>query len=231
MSSNREIFLDGLRLNNTGPMALFGVCPLLAVTSSLITGLALGLATTIALVFSNFTVSVVRGRLRPEIRIPAYALIIAAVVTVIQLLMQTWFFDLYQVLGIFVPLIVTNCAIMGRAETFAVRNSPLPSMLDGFATGLGFCLVLVLLGTTRELLGKGTLFSHGELIFGAPGNAWQLAVLPDHYGFSLALLPPGAFMCLGFLMAGRNWLDSCRAGGERPGQAVRLRQHVPLESS
>ncbi len=206
MSSYRQIFLDGFWLHNTGLVVLFGLCPLLAVTSTIVTGFALGIATTVALVFSSLAVSLVRGILSVEIRIPIYVLIIASVVTVIQLLMQAWFFGLYQVLGIFVPLIVTNCAILGRAEAFASRNSPLPSVVDGLATGLGFCLVLVVLGAVRELLGHGTLFSQAGLIFGAPGDHLQLSVLPDHYGFLLAILPPGAFMCLGLLIAGRNWL-------------------------
>jgi len=206
MSSYRKIFLDGFWLHNTGLMVLFGLCPLLAVTSTVVTGFALGIATTVALVFSSLAVSLVRGILAAEIRIPTYVLIIASVVTVIQLLMQAWFFDLYQVLGIFVPLIVTNCAILGRAEAFASRNSPLPSVVDGLATGLGFCLVLVVLGAVRELLGHGTLFSQARLIFGTPGDNLLLSVLPDHCGFLLALLPPGAFMCLGLLIAGHNWL-------------------------
>jgi len=208
MSSYRKIFLDGFWLHNTGLVVLFGLCPLLAVTRTLVTGLALGIATTMVLVFSNLAVSLARGIPGAEIRIPAYVMIIASLVTVIQLLMQAWFFDLYQLLGIFIPLIVTNCAILGRAEAFASRNAPLPSVVDGLATGLGFCLVLVLLGAVRELLGHGTLFSQAGLIFGNLGDKLQLSVLPDQGGFLLALLPPGAFMCLGFLIAVRNWLAS-----------------------
>jgi len=206
-SSYRKIFLDGLWHQNTGLVVLLGLCPLLAVTGTVINGLGLGLATILTLVFSNLAVSLARGILRPEIRIPAYVLIIASVVTVIQLLMQAWLYDLYKVLGIFIPLIVTNCAIIGRAEAFAARNRPLPAIVDGFATGLGFCLTLVLLGALRELVGRGTLFSQADLMFGHWADAMQLTVIPDHPGFLLAILPPGAFIGLGLMIAARNFLN------------------------
>jgi electron transport complex protein RnfE len=201
----RQIFIDGLWRQNTGLVILLGLCPLLAVTGTAVNGIGLGLATTLTLVCSNFAVSLSRRLLRPEIRIPAYVLIIASVVTTIQLLMQAWFHDLYRVLGIFIPLIVTNCAIIGRAEAFASRNPPLYSALDGFATGLGFCLTLMALGAFRELVGRGTLFSQAELLFGEIGRSLQITVSPDHPGFLLAILPPGAFIALGLLIAGRNW--------------------------
>jgi len=177
-----------------------------------VNALGLGLATTLTLVFSNLAVSIARSILRPEIRIPAYVLIIASVVTVIQLLMQAWFHDLYRVLGIFIPLIVTNCAIIGRAEAFASRNRPLPSLVDGLATGLGFCLALVVLGALREIVGRGTLMSQAQLMFGELGESLQLTLIPDHPGFLLAMLPPGAFIGLGLLIAGRNWLDANLSG-------------------
>jgi electron transport complex protein RnfE len=204
----RKVFFDGLWQQNTGLVVLLGLCPLLAVSGTVVNALGLGLATTLTLVFSNLAVSLVRGVLRPEIRIPAYVLIIASVVTVIQLLMQAWFHDLYRVLGIFIPLIVTNCAIIGRAEAFASRNRPLAAAVDGLATGLGFCLALVLLGALREIVGRGTLFSQAQLMFGEFGEALQLTLIPEHPGFLLAMLPPGAFIALGLLIAGRNWLDS-----------------------
>jgi electron transport complex protein RnfE len=165
----RRIFLDGLWQQNTGLVVLLGLCPLLAVSGTVVNAIGLGLATTLTLVFSNLAVSLARRALRPEIRIPAYVLIIASVVTVIQLLMQAWFHDLYRVLGIFIPLIVTNCAIIGRAEAFASRNAPLPSVVDGLATGLGFCLALVALGALREIVGRGTLMSQARLMFGDLG--------------------------------------------------------------
>jgi len=208
----RKIFLEGLWQQNTGLVVLLGLCPLLAVSSTVVNALGLGLATTLTLVFSNLAVSIARSILRPEIRIPAYVLIIASVVTVIQLLMQAWFHDLYRVLGIFIPLIVTNCAIIGRAEAFASRNRPLPSLVDGLATGLGFCLALVVLGALREIVGRGTLMSQAQLMFGELGESLQLTLIPDHPGFLLAMLPPGAFIGLGLLIAGRNWLDANLSG-------------------
>lgn len=204
----REIFINGIWRQNTGLVVLLGLCPLLAVSNTVVNGLGLGLATTLTLVFSNLAVSLARPALRPEIRIPAYVIIIASVVTVIQLLMQAWLHELYLVLGIFIPLIVTNCAIIGRAEAFASRNKALPSIVDGLATGLGFCLALVALGATREIIGKGTLMSQANLMFGDLGASLQLTVIPGHPGFLLAILPPGAFIGLGLLIAGRNWLDS-----------------------
>lgn len=204
----RQIMKDGLWHRNTGLVVLLGLCPLLAVTGTVVNAVGLGLATLLTLVVSNLAVSLARGVLRPEIRIPAYVLIIASVVTVIQLFMQAWFHDLYRVLGIFIPLIVTNCAIIGRAEAFASRHAPLPAMLDGLATGLGFCMALVLLGAVREILGRGTLFSQARLMVGEVGDALQLTLIPDYSGFLLAVLPPGAFIGLGLLVAARNWLDA-----------------------
>jgi electron transport complex protein RnfE len=220
--SYRRIFHDGLWQQNTGLVVLLGLCPLLAVTGTVVNAIGLGLATTITLVFSNLSVSLLRGVLRPEIRIPAYVLIIASVVTVVELLMQAWFHDLFRVLGIFIPLIVTNCAIIGRAEAFASRQRPLAAVVDGLGTGLGFCLALVLLGALRELVGRGTLFSQARLMFGDIGAALEITVVPDHPGFLLAMLPPGAFIGLGLLIAGRKWLDGRSAArkAEKPARAV-----------
>jgi electron transport complex protein RnfE len=165
-STLKQILTDGAWRQNTGLVVLLGLCPLLAVTNTVINGLALGLATMLTLMISNLSVSAMRGLLKPEIRIPAFVLIIASVVTVIEMLMHAFFYDLFRVLGIFIPLIVTNCAIIGRAEAFASRNKPLASLIDGFATGLGFCITLVLLGTLRELTGRGTLLSGADMLLG-----------------------------------------------------------------
>ena len=219
----REIFVDGLWRQNTGLVVLLGLCPLLAVSGTVVNAVGLGLATTLTLVFSNLAVSLSRPLLRQEIRIPAYVLIIASVVTAVDLLMQAWFHELYLVLGIFIPLIVTNCAIIGRAETFASRHAPLPSVLDGLATGLGFCLTLVALGALREIVGKGTLLSQAELLFGRIGESLTITLIPEHPGFLLAILPPGAFIGLGLLIAARNGLNGWLAGRRerRPGPDAR----------
>ncbi|MFT5138661.1 MAG: electron transport complex protein RnfE [Lysobacterales bacterium] len=207
----KTIFMNGLWHQNTGLVVLLGLCPLLAVSGTVINGLGLGLATMLTLMASNLSVSLLRGLLRPEIRIPAFVLIIASVVTALELLMQAWLYDLYRILGIFIPLIVTNCAIIGRAEVFASKNRPLPSLIDGFATGLGFCLTLVLLGALRELTGRGTLFADAHLMFGSIGEKMTITVVPDHPGFLLAILPPGAFIGLGLLIAARNWWHARRS--------------------
>ena len=206
MSNNnlKQLLADGAWRQNTGLVVLLGLCPLLAVTNTLINGLALGLATMLTLMLSNLSVSVMRGLLKPEIRIPAFVLIIASVVTVIELLMNAYFYDMFRILGIFIPLIVTNCAIIGRAEAFASRNRPLPSLVDGFATGLGFCITLVLLGALRELTGRGTLFSGAEMLLGDWGRHLSLTIIPEHPRFLLAMLPPGAFLGLALLIAARN---------------------------
>lgn len=207
-ASYGQIWVDAFWRQNTGLVVLLGLCPLLAVTNTVVNAIGLGLATTLTLVASNLAVSLARRSLRPEIRIPAYVVIIASVVTTIQLLMQAWFYDLYRVLGIFIPLIVTNCAIIGRAEAFASRHRPVPAMVDGLATGLGFLLALVALGALREVAGRGTLFSEAQLMFGTLGKSLELTLVPGHPGFLLALLPPGAFIGLGLLVAARNWLNA-----------------------
>ena len=226
----RQIFVAGIWQQNTGLVVLLGLCPLLAVSGTVVNAIGLGLATTLTLVFSNLAVSLARRALRPEIRIPAYVLIIASIVTVIQLLMQAWFHDLYRVLGIFIPLIVTNCAIIGRAEAFASKNPPLPSVIDGLATGLGFCLALVALGALREIVGRGTLMSQAGLMFGELGESLQLTLIPDHPGFLLAMLPPGAFIGLGLLIAGRNWLDARLSGRLKQG-ATKPEAAVDIETA
>ena len=200
-----EITRDGLWRNNAGLVQLLGLCPLLAVTTTLVNGIGLGLATTAVLIGSNVTVSLLRPLLRKEIRIAAFVLIIASLVTTVDLLMHALFFDLHRVLGIFVPLIVTNCAIIGRAEAFASRNDPLRAATDGFMTGLGFAAVLATLGALRELIGQGSLFSQAHMLFGEAGHGLEIQLFDN--GFLLAALPPGAFIVLGFLIAAKNAID------------------------
>ena len=208
--SYTHILKEGLWLNNPGTVQLLGLCPLLAVTTTVINGLGLGLATTLTLVASNVIVSLIRRLVRPEIRIPVFVLIIASIVTVIELAMNAWLHELYLILGIFIPLIVTNCAIIGRAESFASRHTVDRALLDGLAVGVGFTLVLVILGGMRELIGQGTLLAQAHLMFGEFGNQLEIILLKDYRGFLLAILPPGAFLGLGFLIAGINIINARR---------------------
>lgn len=202
-----KIVLNGLWYNNPGLVQLLGLCPLLAVTGTLINGLGLGLATTFTLMTTNLTVSSIRRWVRPEVRIPIFVLIIASVVTAVELIMNAYFHGLYLVLGIFIPLIVTNCAIIGRAEAFASRNSVLVSLFDGLSMGIGFTLVLVVLGGMRELLGQGTLFNQADLLFGQSARDLTFSLFENYRGFLLAILPPGAFFGMGLLIALKNIID------------------------
>ena len=206
-SDSKQIFNEGLWRNNTALVQLLGLCPLLAVSGTVINGLGLGLATTLVLAGSNVTVSLIRNLVRPELRIPSFVLVIASFVTAVELLMQAFLYDLYLVLGIFIPLIVTNCVIIARAESFASKNNVWRSLLDGLAMGLGFTAVLLLLGAIREILGHGTLLSQAELMFGDGAQWLTITLIDDYRGFLLAILPPGAFLGLGFLIALKNVID------------------------
>ncbi len=197
---------DGLWDNNAVFAQMLGLCPLLAVSNTVINALGLGIATMMVLIISNMSVSLIRNIVRPEIRLPVFVVIIASAVTAIELVMHAWFHELYLVLGIFIPLIVTNCAIIARAEAFASKNTLGKSFFDGLMMGLGFTLVLVALGTMREVIGMGTLFSNAHIMFGN-GMQWlTIEVFSDYDGFLLAILPPGAFIGLAFLLAGRNYI-------------------------
>lgn len=204
MSTHSDIVRNGLWSNNPGLVQLLGLCPLLAVSNSVINALGLGLATLLVLTASNVAVSAIRNVVRDEIRIPVFVLVIAAFVTTVELAMNAWLHELYTVLGIFIPLIVTNCAIIGRAEAFASRNPVGHAALDGFMMGLGFALALVALGALRELLGRGTLLADADLLFGPIAAGWTLTIIPDFRGFLLAVLPPGAFIGLALLIAAKN---------------------------
>lgn len=206
-----SIWRQGLWANNAGLVQLLGLCPLLAVTATAVNGLGLGLATLLVLVVSNVSVSLSRRLLRPDIRIPLFVLIIATLVTVIDLVMQAWFATLSQTLGIFIPLIVTNCTILARAEAFASRRSVIDSLHDGLAQGAGFALVLIALGAGREIIGHGTLMADAHLLLGEWARMLEIRILPEAMGLLLALLPPGAFMGLGLLIAARNRVDRKRA--------------------
>lgn len=206
----REIALQGLWKNNPGLVQLLGLCPLLGTSSSMVNALGLGLATLFVLVCSSVSVSLIRSTLSETVRLPAFLLIIATLTTCIELLMQAWRFELYQVLGIFVPLITTNCVILGRAQIFASQNNLARSAFDALMMGLGFALVLLIIGTLRELLGHGTLLAGMELLFGPAAADWTVQV-PGYQGLLLAVLPPGAFLVLGLLIALKNRIDESLA--------------------
>lgn len=214
-TSISKIIYNGLWVNNPAFVQLLGLCPLLAVSNTVINALGLGLATTLTLVASNVMVSMIRHWVRPEIRIPVFVLIIASTVTIIELSMNAWFHELYNVLGIFIPLIVTNCAIIARAEAFASKNTVTSSFVDGLFMGLGFTAVLVTLGAMREMIGFGTLLQQAHLMFGEGARELTITLFENYRGYLLAILPPGAFIGLGFLIAGKNIIDKKQAVREK----------------
>lgn len=206
--SYRELSVNGLWKNNPALVQLLGLCPLLAVTGSVVNALGLGLATMMVLACSNTAVSMIRNFTSDAIRLPAFVMIIASFVTCIELLMRAYAFELYQILGIFIPLIITNCSILGRADAFACKNKVLPSMYDGFIMGMGFALVLVVLGAIREIIGSGTLFDNMDLLLGPMAADWGLVLFDNYPGMLVAVLPPGAFIFTGLLIALKNIIDN-----------------------
>jgi len=206
ISEMKDILHNGLWKQNTGLVQLLGLCPLLAISNSVVNAVSLGLATTLVMVVSSSAIALIRNYVPNEIRIPVYVLIISVLVTVVQYLMNAYMYALYIVLGIFIPLIVTNCIVLARAEAFASKNALLPSALDAFAMGIGLTAVLGILGGMREIFGHGTLFAGFDLALGDFAKSWVVTVIPDYHGFLLAILPPGAFIGLGLLIAGKNYL-------------------------
>lgn len=197
---------NGLWKQNTSIAQILGLCPLLAVTTNAVNGIMLSLATIVVMAMSNFAIASLRNLIPHEIRIPVFILIVAALVTVVDLLFNAQLHELYLVLGIFIPLIVTNCIVLARVEAFAAKNPPLQSTLDGVFMGSGMLWTLALLGGMRELLGNGTLLGGIDMVI--PGIQ-PLQILPENYpGFLLALLPPGAFILLGCMIAWKNWMDT-----------------------
>lgn len=205
----KEITEKGLWSNNPALVQLLGLCPLLAVSSTVVNALGLGLATMLVLLTTNSVVSLIRHYVSDAVRLPAFVMIIASAVTCTELLMKAFTFELYQILGLFIPLIVTNCAVLGRADAFASKNKLAPALVDGFMMGLGFLLVLVCIGALRELLGTGHLFADMHLIFGESARNWQINLFgADYPNVIFALLPPGAFIVAGFLIAFKNVIDA-----------------------
>jgi electron transport complex protein RnfE len=203
----REIIVNGLWKQNPGIVQLLGLCPLLAISSNVVNALSLGLATTLVMAVASGSVALVRDYIPHAARIPLFVLIIAALVTVVELLMHAYVLALYVVLGVFIPLITTNCIVLARVEAFASKRSTLLSVLDAIMMGLGLTLVLVVLGAFREILGKGTLLSGLDLALGPAAKEWVIHVIPDSQGLLLAILPPGAFIGLGLIIAARNWFQ------------------------
>ena len=205
MSTYREITANGLWKQNSILAQMLGLCPTLAVTANFTNAFSLGLATAFVMALSNGAVSLLRAFIPYEIRIPVFILIIAALVTVVDMAFNAWMHDLYLILGIFIPLIVTNCIVLARVEAFAAKNPAIHSVLDGFVMGLGLALVLGVLGLAREFIGQGTLFSGIDVVI---PSLHGIQVLPENYSFLIGILPPGAFILLGFMIAIRNWLDA-----------------------
>jgi electron transport complex protein RnfE len=204
----RELSLNGLWKNNPAIVQLLGLCPLLAVTGSVVNAMGLACATMLVLICSNASVSLVRNIVSDAVRLPVFVMIIAAAVSCIELLMQAFTYELYQILGIFLPLITTNCVILGRADAFASKNALAPAAYDGFIMGAGFGVILVLLGALREIIGTGALFANMDLLFGPAAANWKIVFIDGYQPFLLAILPPGAFIFTGLIIAGKNLIDA-----------------------
>ncbi|MDD5365992.1 MAG: electron transport complex subunit E [Gallionellaceae bacterium] len=211
MTDYARISRDGLWDNNVVFAQMLALCPTLAVTGTATNGLGMGLATTAVLTVSNVLISAIRKLVSPDVRIPVYVVVIATLVTLVDMALNAWVHQLYKVLGLFIALIVVNCAILGRAESFASKNAVLPSMVDGLMMGLGFTAALVALGGVREIIGSGTLFAQAHLLLGEAFAFLELTLIPGYKGYLLMILPPGGFLALGFLLAGKRVLDRRRA--------------------
>lgn len=203
----RKIAKDGLWNNNVVLTQNLALCPLLAVTGTATNGLGMGLATMVVMVASNAAVSTSRNLIPSEIRIPIFVLLIAALVTLVDLFLNAWMHELHKVLGLFIPLIVTNCVILGRAEAFASKQPLMPSAWDGLMMGLGFTLTMVVLGAAREISSAGTLFANASVLLGEGFRFMELTVIPEYKGFLLMALPPGGFIMLGFMVAGKRLIE------------------------
>jgi electron transport complex protein RnfE len=205
-----RISRESLWDNNIVFAQILGMCPTMAVTSSATNGLGMGLATTAVLLASNMIISSIRNIVSEEVRIPVYIVIIATLVTLVDVSINAWAHDLYKVLGLYIALIVANCAVLGRAEAFAAKNPVLPSGMDGLMMGLGFTFALTAIGAVREIIGAGTLFADAHLLLGQAFSFMELKIIPDYKGFLLMILPPGGFLVLGFLIAAKRVIDRNR---------------------
>ncbi len=222
----RRIARDGLWDNNVVFAQMLALCPAIAVTGTASNGLGMGLATTAVMVVTGGVISMLRHWVDAAVRIPVFVLLIAAIVTLVDMAMNAWLHELHKVLGLFIPLIVTNCAILGRAESYASKNPVMASAADGLFMGLGFTAAMVLLGGVREVLGNGTLFTQAALLLGEPFKAIELTLIADYPGFLLMILPPGGFLALGFLLAGKRLLDR-RLSRQRKPEPITVAPYEP----
>lgn len=207
MNHYRSIFTEGLWGNNVVFTQMLALCPLMAVTTTATNGLGMGLATTGVLLVSNMLIAGCRNFITPDVRIPVFVLLIASLVTLADMAINAWLHELYKVLGLFIPLIVVNCSVLGRAEAFASKQPVRASAVDGLAMGLGYTLALILIGGCREILGSATLFAHASLLLGDGFAFLETTLIPQYKGFLLMLLPPGGFLVLGFLLAGKRVME------------------------
>jgi electron transport complex protein RnfE len=202
-----QITRDGLWDKNVVFTQMLALCPALAVTSTATNGLGMGLASTAVLLGANVLIAALRHLISPDVRIPVFIVLIATLVTLVDMALNAWLHELYKVLGLFIALIVVNCAILGRAESFASKNPVMASALDGLMMGLGFTLALIAIGGTREILGSGTLFKDAHLLLGEAFSFLELTLIPGYKGFLLMILPPGGFLAVGFLLAVKRIID------------------------
>ena len=217
MADYRGIMKDGLWDQNVVFAQMLGLCPTMAVTTSGTNGLGMGVATTVVLVASNTLIASLRNFVSPQVRIPVYIILIATMVTLVDMGLNAWFHDLYKVLGLFIALIVANCAVLGRAEAFAARQPVLAAALDGLWMGLGFTAALTVIGLVRELVGAGTLFAQASLLLGPKFAFMEITVLPNYGGVLMMILPPAGFLVLGLLLAAKNVYEQRKA---RPADAA-----------
>ena len=212
MSSDyNRIVRDGLWDNNGVLAMLLGLCPTMAMTTSATNGLGMGLATAVVMAASNLLVAIFRNHITQEVRIPVYILIVAAMVTMVDLTMNAWMHELYKVLGLFIPLIVSNCLPLARLEAFAAKESPMPALVDGIAMGIGFTIALTGIGAIREIVGSGTLFADASLLLGPAFKFMEMRLLPETSNVLVMILPPGGFLVAGLVVVFKRILD-LRAG-------------------
>ena len=223
----REIAWNGIWKQNCGIVQILGLCPILAISTNIVNAVSLGLATIVVMAMSNLVIAALRNFIPYEIRIPVFILIIAALVTVVDLAFNAYLHELYLVLGIFIPLIVTNCIVLARVEAFAAKNEPGGSTVDGIAMGIGLTLVLAVLGAMREVVGSGTLLSGIDMLI--PGAQPIVLFGADYPGFLIAILPPGAFIALGCLIAGRNWIEARKQARARANPPAAHDAEAPAE--